>query len=94
VTDWAALLDVIEDGLASSPPVFVDHLPPDPGPVPPALVARATATLQRMADLQAILETRQAAIGTQLSALAAARAARARLRDGSKPVPHYLDHRA
>ena len=94
MTDWAALLDVMEDGLASSPPVFVDDLPPDPGPVPPALVDRAARTLQRMLDLQAILEARQSAIGSQLSALAAARAARARLRDGTKPVPHYLDSRA
>ena len=94
MTDWAALLDVIEDGLGSSPPVFVENLPSDPGPVPPALVDRASRTLQRMLDLQAILETRQAAIGTQLSALAAARAARSRLRDGTKPVPHYFDQRA
>ena len=94
MTDWAALLDAIEDGLASSPPVLVDDLPPDPGPVPPALVGRAARTLQRMIDLQAVLEGQQAEIADELSALSAARAARSRLGDGAKPVPHYLDRRA
>jgi hypothetical protein len=92
--DWAALLDQIEDGLASSPPVLLDALPPDPGPVPPALAGRAARTLQRMLDLQAVLERQQAEVAAQLSALSAARAARSRLREGAKPVPHYFDHRA
>ena len=91
---WAELLDAIEDGLDMSPPVLVDDLPTDPGPVPPALVGRATQTLQRMLDVQAVLEGQQAEIARQLSALSAARAARSRLRDGAKPVPHYFDHHA
>ena len=37
MTDWAALLDAIDAGLDSFPPVLVDALPADPGPVPPAL---------------------------------------------------------
>jgi len=94
MTDWAALLDMIENGLESSPPVLLDDLPPDPGPVPPALVPRAARALQRMVDLQAVLEGQQAEIADQLSALSAARAARSRQRDGAKPVPHFLDHRA
>jgi hypothetical protein len=94
VTDWAALLDAIDDGLEAAPPVLIDDLPSDPGPVPPALVGRAARTLQRMIGLQAVLEGQQAQIADQLSALSAARAARTRLRDGAKPVPHYFDRRA
>ena len=94
MTDWAALLDALEAGLEASPPVFVDDLPPDPGPVPPALAGRAARTLQRMLALQAALEAQQAHIAEELSALSAARAARTRLRDGAKPVPHYFDHKA
>jgi hypothetical protein len=94
MTDWAALLDAIEDGLTSSPPVLVDDLPAHPGPVPPALVNRAARILQRMLDLQAVLEREQAEIADQLCALSAARAARTRRRDGAKPVPHFLDSRA
>jgi hypothetical protein len=92
--DWAALLDAIEDGLAASPPVLLEDLPPDPGPVPPALAGRAARTLQRMLDLQAVLERQRGEIADQLAALSAARAARSRLREGAKPVPHYFDHRA
>jgi len=94
MSDWAALLDAIDDGLASFPPVFVDDLPPDAGPVPPALAGRAAATLQRMIDLEAAMKAQQAEIADQLSALSAARAARKRQRDGTKPVPHFLDSRA
>ena len=94
MTDWAALLDMIENGLESSPPVLLDDLPPDPGPVPPALVHRAARALQRMVDLESALRSQQAAIAEQLSALSAARAARSRLGNGAKPVPHYFYHRA
>jgi len=92
--DWAALLDAIEDGLAASPPVLLEDLPPDPGPVPPALAGRAARTLQRMLDVQSVLERQRGEIADQLAALSSARAARSRLRDAAKPVPHYFDHRA
>ena len=92
--DWAALLDRMEEGLAATPPVLLDDLPPDPGPVPPSLTGRAARAVQRMVDLQTVLEGQQAEVAAQLSALSAARAARSRLRDGAKPVPQYFDHRA
>ena len=92
MTDWAALLDSIEDGLASFPPVLVDSLPPDPGPVPPAFVARATSTLQRMSEVEALLAHHRSEIGRELVALSAVKANAARA--ATSPVPHFLDTRA
>jgi hypothetical protein len=92
MTDWAALLDSIEAGLASFPPVLVDTLPADPGPVPPFLVERATSTLQRMADVAAALEHQRSEIGRELVALSAVKADAARA--ATSPVPHFLDTRA
>ena len=92
MTDWAALLDSIEDGLASLPPVLVDSLPPDPGPVPAALVDRAVSTLQRMSEVEAALAYHKAEIGRELVALSAVKANAARV--ATTPVPHFLDTRA
>jgi len=94
VTDgaWAALLDAMEDGLDSFPPVVVDGLTPDPGPVPPALVDRAVRTLHRMAEAEAALERHRAEIARELVALAAVKANATRA--AASPVPHFLDTKA
>ena len=91
---WAALLDAIDDGLASFPPVLVDLPPsPDPGPLPPSFAARATLTLHRMAEVEAALERHQAELAQELTALSAARATAARA-SAATPVPHFLDTKA
>jgi len=92
VTDWSSLLDAMEDGLDAFPPVVVDALPADPGPVPPSLVDRAVRTLRRMAEAEAELERHRAEIGRQLVALSTARATAART--SPHPVPHFLDTKA
>lgn len=92
MTDWVALFDSIEDGLDSFPPVLVDVLPVDPGPVPPGLVERALSTLQRMAEVEATLENQRAEIGRELVALSAVKANAART--SAPPVPHFLDTKA
>jgi hypothetical protein len=94
MTDWAALLDAIDDGLGSFPPVLVEALPADPGPVPAALAERATRTLRRMAEVRSALERERDDIARELVALSAARAARTRVGDGARPVPHFIDQRA
>jgi hypothetical protein len=90
--DWASLLDVIDAGLEASPPVIVDDLPADPGPVPAALVDRAARTLRRMAEVEGALEQHRAEIGRDLAAVAAARSATAAI--ASPTTPYFLDARA
>jgi hypothetical protein len=92
LTDWVALLDSIEDGLGTFPPVFVDVLPVDPGPVPLALVERAVRTLHRLGAVEAALERERSEIGRELVALSAVKANSART--SAPPVPHFLDTKA
>jgi hypothetical protein len=92
VTDWVSLLDSIEDGLHAFPPILVDVLPFDVGPVPPALVERALSTLQRMAEVEAAFEHQRAEIGRELVALSAVKANATK--SAAPPVPHFLDTRA
>jgi hypothetical protein len=89
---WAALLDSIEDGLDSFPPVLVDVLPVDPGPVPAALVDSAVRTFQRMAEVETALERHRTEIGRELVALATVKANATR--SAAPRVPHFLDTRA
>jgi hypothetical protein len=92
LTDWVELLDSIEDGLDTFPPVLVDALPVDPAPVPPGLVERALSTLQRMAEVEAMLVNQRAEIGRELVALSAVKANASRM--SAPPVPHFLDTKA
>jgi hypothetical protein len=89
---WAALLEAMEDGLDSFPPVLLDALPADPGPVPPALVDRATHMLRRLGEVGAALERHRAEIGRELVALAAVKANATRA--SAPPVPRFLDTKA
>ena len=88
MTDWTALLDAIDEGLTSSPPVLVDFAPSDFGPLPPALAPRASATLQRMTDVEAVLERERAELARELAALSAAKSSPA------ASVPRFLDTKA
>lgn len=88
MTGWPALLDAIDEGLTSWPPVLVDFAPADYGPLPLVLAGRAAGTLQRMAEAEAVLERSRAEIARELTALSAAKAA------ATAPVPRFLDTRA
>jgi hypothetical protein len=92
MTDWTALLDAIDEGLTSSPPVLVDFAPADLGPLPAALAIRAEATLQRMAATEAALERDRSEIARELVGLATARTAAAST--ATPNVPRFLDTRA
>jgi hypothetical protein len=92
VSDWASLLDAMEEGLDSFPPVLVGSLPDDPGPVPPALVDRGVRTLRRMAEVEAALKHHRAEIGRELAAVSAAHAAATT--NAAPSVPHFLDTKA
>ena len=92
VSAWMTLLDEMEAGLASFPPAVVEALPPDPGPVPPALLDRAVRTLRRMAEAEAKLEEHRSEIARELIGISAARTAAAS--SASPTVPHYLDTKA
>jgi hypothetical protein len=92
MTDWVALLDAMDQGLGSFPPVLLDPLPDDPGPIPPGLAHRVTHTLRRMAEVQAALEHEQADIARELAALAALKAAAPQAAASS--VPQFLDTKA
>jgi hypothetical protein len=92
MTDWTALLDAIDDGLTSSPPVLVDFAPSDLGPLPVGLAARATATLQRMTDVERVLERERAEIAREVAALSGAKSAPAAFASAS--VPRFLDTKA
>ncbi len=94
-TNWKDVLDALEaeveaasraEGEATGEaPAFVP--PPDLGPVPPALVERATSLLQRMYEVQEGLERRRAEVARELSAVSAAR----HTAPAARPVPHFLD---
>jgi hypothetical protein len=88
MTDWTALLDAIDEGLISSPPVVVDFAPSDCDPLPVALAERAAATLQRMTDVEAVLERERAELARELAALSAAKSSPA------ASVPRFLDTKA
>ena len=92
MTDWAALLDAMDEGLTSFRPVVLDSLPTDAGPIPPELTDRAARTLQRMGEVQTALEHEQAEIGRELTALAALKAAAPQAAASS--VPQFLDTKA
>ena len=92
MTDWPALLDVMDQGLSSFPPVLLDALPTGPGPIPPRLAGRAARTLQRMAEVQAALEHEQADIARELAALSALKAAAPKAAASS--IPQFLDTKA
>ena len=94
MTDWASLLDAMDAGLDSFPPVVIDAaaLPADPGPVPPALLARAHRTLHRMTEVTTALEHHRAEIGRDLTALSAANTAAAA--NAAQSTPHFLDTKA
>jgi hypothetical protein len=89
-TDWAALLDDIEDGLDTFPPVLVDALPTNPGPIPSALVARATRTLERMTEAEAALEHHRTDLARDLTAISAVKSAAT----ATPSIPRFLDTRA
>jgi hypothetical protein len=92
MTDWVALLDAMDEGLGSFPPVLLDALPADPGPIPPGLAPRAARTVRRMAEVQAALEHEQTEIARELTALAALKAAAPQAPASS--VPQFLDTKA
>lgn len=92
VTVWADLLDRMDEGLDSFPPVTVAELPADPGPIPAALAERAVRTFRRMAEAEAQLDGQRADIARELIGLAAARTAAATTT--ASTVPRFLDTRA
>ncbi len=89
---WAQLLDSMEAGLAEFPPVAVESLPTDPGPVPPALQDRAVRLLRRMAEVEAELAGQQAEVARDLIGLSAARTASGST--AAPDVPRFLDTHA
>lgn len=89
---WTELLDAMESGLEAFPPVVIDQLPSDVGPLPPALQDRAVRLLRRMAEAEAELQAQQAEIARELVGLSAARTASAAT--AAPNVPHFLDTRA
>lgn len=90
--DWAALLDAMEAGLTEVPPVVVESLPSDPGPVPPVLQDRAVQLLRRMTEVESELAGQQAEVARELIGLAAARTASAST--AAPNIPRFLDTRA
>jgi len=94
MTTWAALLDAMDAGLQSVPPVLVDldEFAAGLGPLPVPMAARAAATLHRMAEVEATLERDRAELGRELAALTAlAATAPAAV---AATVPHFLDTKA
>ena len=91
MTTWPALLDAMDAGLASVPPVLVDldAFAAEVGPLPAPLAARAAATLHRMAEVEATLEQGCAVLARELSTLSALAATAPAGR-----VPHFLDTKA
>jgi hypothetical protein len=92
MTGWPALLDAIDEGLTSRPPVLVDFAPADYGPLPDSLADRATRTLRRMSEVAAALKCEQTELARELAALSTARASAAV--NPVRPVPHFLDTKA
>lgn len=92
MTDWTALLDAIDEGLTSSPPVLVDFTPSDFGLLPVALAGRAAATLRRISKVEAVLERERAELARELSVLSAAKSSPAASATAS--IPRFLDTKA
>jgi hypothetical protein len=94
VTTWPTLLDAIDEGLESSPPVLVDLEPLHAalGPLPPALAGRARQTLHRMSEVEAALEQARAELSHELAALRALAANAPTALAAS--VPQFLDAKA
>ena len=92
MTDWTALLDAIDEGLTSSPPVLVDFAPSDFGPLPVALAPRASATLQHMTEVEAVFERERVELARELAALSASKHSHAATATAS--VPRFLDMKA
>lgn len=94
MTDWPALLDAMDDGLAAFPPTVVDleHLAADLGPLPAPLRERAEATLRRMAEVEAVLDRERADLARELAALSALKATTPQ--PGASSVPNFLDTKA
>ena len=94
MTEWPALLDAMDDGLAAFPPVLLDleHLAADLGPLPAALAERAEATLRRMAEVEAVLDRERSDLARELAALSALKATSHQT--ATPPVPNFLDTKA
>ena len=94
MTDWPALLDAMDDGLAAFPPVLLDleHLAADLGPPPAPLAERAEAILRRMAEVEAVLDRERSDLARELAALSALKATTPQT--GAPPVPNFLDTKA
>jgi hypothetical protein len=94
MTDWPALLDAMDEGLAAFPPVFPDLRPlaAGLGPLPAPLTERAQATLRRMAEVEAILDQERSDLARELSTLTALKAATTQ--SGASSVPNFLDTKA
>jgi hypothetical protein len=94
MTEWPALLDAVDDGLAAFPPVLLDleHLAADLGPLPAALAERAEATLRRMAEVEAWLDRERSDLARELAAISALKATSHQT--GTPPVPNFLDTKA
>ena len=93
MTDWPALLDAMDEGLAAFPPVLVDveHLAAGLGPLPAPLAERAEATLRRMTEVEAVLEQEHSDLARELAALSALKASP---HAGAPPVPNFIDTKA
>ena len=94
MTSWPTLLDAIDEGLTSFPPVLVDleHYRANLGPLPPALAGRAATTLGRMAEAEAALEHERTELARELAALSALKGSTPR--SAASSVPHFLDTKA
>ena len=93
MTEWPALLDAVDDGLAAFPPVLPDleHLAADLGPLPAALAERAEATLRRMAKVEARLDRERSDLARELAAISALKATS---HQTGTSVPNFLDTKA
>lgn len=93
MTTWPTLLDAIDEGLTSFPPVLVDleHYRANLGPLPPALAGRAATTLRRMTEAETALKHERSELARELAALSALKATP---RSGAFSVPHFLDTKA
>jgi len=94
MTAWSALLDAIDEGLTSLPPVLVDleHHRANLGPLPAALAGRAATTLGRMAEAETALEHQRSELARELAALSALKTTTPR--SAAASVPHFLDTKA
>ncbi|HKY76878.1 MAG TPA: hypothetical protein VJS45_12100 [Acidimicrobiia bacterium] len=93
MTDWPALLDAMDDGLAAFPPVLVDlESLAGLGALPAALAGRAEATLRRMAEVEAVLDRERSDLARELAALSALKATTPL--SGASSVPNFLDTKA